>query len=171
MVAETKELKTPSGIVIAKDDAVLVADTDGGRVVTWTEAGFTPVAEGLAQPTALALESPTVLLVAESAAGQIVRIDLASGRRSVIAKGLDRPMGLAVLADGRIAVAEPGKGTVAAIAPKTGARSALAANLPLSLAGLRVAQNMPVGLAVGADGTLYVACPADNSLVKIAFAK
>ena len=73
--------------------------------------------------------------------------------------------------DGRIAFAEPAKGIVAAIDAKTGKRSEIAAGLPLSTAGLRVPSTTPAGLAVGADGGLYVAGSADNSIRKVTFPK
>ena len=109
--------------------------------------------------------------MAETDAGQVTRVDLKSGARTVVLKGLDHPQGLALLKDGRIAVAETAKGVVAAFDAKTGARAELAKGLPLSAAGLRVPITVPTGMTTGPDGTLYVVGIADNSLWKISFAK
>jgi hypothetical protein len=69
--------------------------------------------------------------------------------------------------DGRPAVVESGLGRVSALDPKTGARTDLASGLALSLEGLDLPQDANGGIAVGQDGTIYVSCPGNNSIVAI----
>ena len=170
VVRESRDEIAPSGVVLAPSGEIIVTEITRGAVLKWTDEGFVAIAEGLAEPTAIALDSPTSILVTETNAGQISRIDLLSGQRTVVASGLDRPQGVVKLHDGQIAFAESGRGVVAVISPD-GHRHELASGLSLSTAGLRVPSTVPIGMAVDSDGTLYVACAGDNRIVKIAIAK
>lgn len=167
LVLDVKDLGAPRGLVLGAEGEVVVADAAGGRLLRVTTGGVQPLATGLAEPVALAWERPGVVLVAEAAAGRISRVTLADGARSTVVEGLRRPNALALLPDGRIVVAEPGAGEVLAIDPRSSARTLLASGLALSLEGLDLPANTNGGVAVAPDGTIHVACPADNSIVRI----
>lgn len=172
IIAETAEVKAPSGVVLTAAGDVIAAEPGAGhkntgRIVRWSAAGLTTVADGLSQPTALAWFSDDVVLVTETEAGVVARIELGSGRRTVIAAGFDRPNGVAVLPDGRIAVAEGENGRIFVVDATGKSKTEIAGGLALSVAGFRVPPTTPVGLAADADGTLYVSCPGDNRILKI----
>ncbi len=120
----------------------------------------------LHEPVALVLETDTSVLVTEIASGTVSRVDLESGQRTPLITGLHTPLGLARLLDGRIAVVEP-RGTVTAYDLVTGQGTELATGLPVSLDHHDLPDNTPLGIAVGQDGSIYVSCGGDNSIVKI----
>ena len=82
----------PSGLAATKDD-LWVADYLAGVVYQVVADGVTlpqpvPVATGLAGPEGLAVYKNGSLLVVESTAGRLSKINLATGQVSVVAKGL-----------------------------------------------------------------------------------
>lgn len=81
-------LFVPSGVAATRTD-LWVADWASGMV--WQVAGDgapEPVATGLANPEGLAVDSDGLLLVVESGAGRLTRIDLSTGVTSTVAEGL-----------------------------------------------------------------------------------
>jgi sugar lactone lactonase YvrE len=178
VVAEFRTLKAPRGIAFAPGGDLVVADAATGRLVRLRgdgsdgEAAVREIAKHLREPVGVAADSPqrsgAAVLVTERAAGTVVRIDLATGRRSVLAEHLSRPSAAARLPDGRVAVVEPDLGRVVAVDPRSGVRDILARGLALSLKGIDFPANTNTGLAVGSDGAVHVACAGDNSIVTIA---
>jgi sugar lactone lactonase YvrE len=167
IVAETTAVKAPRGVAITATGEVLVADAVGNRIVRMAGADVIDVATGLHHPVGLVMENEVTAIVSEVGTGTISRINLRNGQRTVIASGLSAPTGLARMKDGRVAVVEPGKGTVIAIELETGNRMTLASGLALSLAEFHLPQDTNAGIAVARDGTIFVACPGDNTVVKI----
>ncbi|WP_320672003.1 NHL repeat-containing protein [Patulibacter defluvii] len=136
-------------------------------------------------PGAVAFDGAGNLWVADTYNSRLVRIDRAGAVAYTSPRGqLSRPRGLASAADGSVYVADTGHGTVLRIAPDgttttvrgglgrpsavaTGPGDGLWATTASSLldlrAGVRIAPpgggswDHPTGLAVGPDGTLYVA--------------
>lgn len=81
-------LFVPSGLA-ATETELWVADWASGMV--WQVAGDGaphPVATGLANPEGLAVDSDGSLLVVESGAGRLTRIDLSTGATRTVAEGL-----------------------------------------------------------------------------------
>lgn len=127
------------------------------------------VATGLANPVALAHAGPGQVYVTLHQAGQVVRVDLATGETTVVAEGLAEPEGLAVRLGGNLIVAETGKRRVVNIDPATGAVTALADDL---LMGFPLSVGMPPqgitsGVAVGPDGAVYFSTDVDCSVYRI----
>jgi hypothetical protein len=102
------------------------------------------------------------LYVTETRTGQLSRIDLATGRRTLIASGLQAPEGVAVLADGAVAVVEAGAKRVTRVDPG-GARAVIADKLPV---GLGYGPSLFRGLAA-TDSAIYVASDVENSIYKL----
>lgn len=167
LVADSKALENPRGVALTSTGDVIVADPDANRLVKLVGDDVETVVAGLKEPIALLLENDTSALITEVASGTISRVDLVSGRRTVLASGLDDPRGLAVMQDGRLAVVEPGPGRVTAVDANTGRKTVLAEGLPLSITHMHLPKNTPVGITVGRDGSLYVACGTDNRIVKL----
>ncbi|MDX2144550.1 MAG: hypothetical protein SFV19_14440 [Rhodospirillaceae bacterium] len=164
---ESTAVKAPRGIALTSAGDVIVVDAEGGRIVKVTDSGVTDLATGLTKPIGLVLESDTVAWVTEFETGAVKRVDLSTGKTTELAKGLGKPTAVAVMKDGRLAVVESGLGRVSALDAKTGARTDLASGLALSLEGLDLPQDANGGIAVGRDGTIYVSCPGNNSIVAI----
>jgi DNA-binding beta-propeller fold protein YncE len=88
-----------------------------------------------------------------------------------VATGLDRPSGIAALPGGSLAVAETGAHRIAGIS-RTGVVSVLAGGGGPGHAdgpGTAASFSGPTGLAVGPDGTLYVADTGNHCLRRVAF--
>jgi len=170
VVVESTAVGTPRGIALTSQGAMIVADAREGRLLRVTAQGIATLATGLEEPVALLLENDGVALVSEARAGRVTRVDLANGGRTTLADGLARPTGLARLPDGRLVVVEPDLGRVVAVDLRSGARTILATGLKLSLEGLDLPKNTNAGVVVDRDGTIFVACPGDNSIVSMSIA-
>lgn len=150
-------LELPSGTLI-------VAETTRGKLskITGTGAGEkrAQIVGDLGAPLGLAIAGENAVYVSEMAAGLVSRIDIESGARRVLAKGLDRPQGIAT--DGSaVLVVEAGKGQLVRIEPRSAAIEVIARGLPV---GLRDVPITLAGVAVGADGTIYVTSDVENSI-------
>ena len=74
-----------------------------------------------------------------------------------------------MLPDGRVAVVEAGARRLIAIDPETGATEVLAADLPVGLVvpNTPAPVHVPSGVAVGANGILYLTSDRDHSVIKL----
>jgi sugar lactone lactonase YvrE len=106
-------------------------------------------------------------LVTDFAGGRLLQVLATTGAVQVLATGLEAPTGAVRMRDGRLAVVEAGAGRVVAIDAQSGVRTLLASGLATSLDGLDLPADTPAGIAVGANGDLYVSCPGNNSIVRL----
>jgi sugar lactone lactonase YvrE len=127
------------------------------------------IATDLAGPVGLVAADDNTVYLTEALAGQVTKVDLASGAKTVVAKDLKGPEGLALAADGKLIVAEVGAKRIIAIDPKSGAVTELAANLPIGLEGAPggLPTNLPTGIGIGANGTIYVSSDIENAIYKL----
>lgn len=168
VVAETKAIRAPRGIALARNGDLIVADAAAARLVRVTREGVLDIATGLEHPVGLLLEGDSSAIVSEYRRGSLRRVDLATGRHVEIVTGLHHPAGVARMKDGRLAIVEPELRRVLAVDPRTGARTVLANGLALSLEGLDLPRDTNAGIVVDSDGAIYVSCPGDNSIIRIA---
>jgi glucose/arabinose dehydrogenase len=167
-VAETKAIRAPRGIALARNGDLIVADAAADRLVRVTREGVLDIATGLEHPVGLLLEGDSSAIVSEYRRGSLRRVDLVTGRHVEIVAGLHHPAGVARMKDGRLAIVEPELRRVLAVDPRTGARTVLANGLALSLEGLDLPRDTNAGIVVDSDGAIYVSCPGDNSIIRIA---
>ncbi len=167
------DVATPYGVLIEPIGSVLVSSHEAGtllRLHPKDPAAREIIATGLAGPVSLAWsEEGASVYVTEATAGRISRIRLASGSRVTVAEGLTQPEGIALLPDGRIGVVEVGARHVSAIDPETGAKTVLAADLAIGglISRAPVPVGMPTGIAVDAEGAVFVVTDASNGLIKL----
>lgn len=179
-------LYDPFGVAVAGTGAVYVTDGSAGRVFRidagtagdagGTEAGVraVPVANGLDMPSAIAVLPDGNLVVANTGAHTIVRIDATSGAVTLLAGGtgergfsdgaaaaarFDGPIGVDVAADGTVYVADSYNDRIRAIAVDGTVRT---------VAGGDGTLDTPCGVAVATDGTVYVADTGHGSVARIA---
>lgn len=163
--------KAPYDAIPMDDGSVLVAEIATGSLLRVSGADFKDrklVAGGLAGPVQMVLGRDGAVVLTE-AAGNLVRIDLASGAKTVLASGLALPEGLSQTPWGSFIVAETAARRLTEIDPGTGNRRVVAENLPIGLEG---GPGMPppyvvTGVAVGDDGTIYLSCDRNNAVLKI----
>jgi sugar lactone lactonase YvrE len=101
--------------------------------------------------------------------GQLLRINLSNGEKSVVVDGLDQSEGFDVAPDGTIVLAEVGKQRIIRIDPKNGAISEIARNLAI---GYPAASGSPAvfittGVGVSDSGAIYVSSDVNTAIYKI----
>ena len=165
-------LKAPMDALFLPDGSVVYTEIAAGSVTQASGAGFKErkiLAQGMAGgPLQLALGADGALYVTE-AAGNLYRIDLASGNKTLVADKLALPEGIAQTPWGSWIVAETAARKLTEIDPATGSRRTVADNLPIGLeAGPGLPPPyVPTGVAVGPDGTIYFSADRNNAVYKI----
>jgi sugar lactone lactonase YvrE len=149
------QLPPPLGLALGGEGAAYVTAPFVGGVfrVDLHTRSVTRVASDLEWPTSVLALPGGALVVVETGAGRIVRIE-PGGARRVLASGLTTPVGLAQRGISYL-TAEPSSGHVLSI------REGIAPTL--------VASNLdePTGIAVDAAGRVYVAESASGRIVRI----
>lgn len=162
----------PGGMLELADGSVIVAETGTGKIlkVSGDEGATREVlAENLTEPMGLAIAADgKTIYVADAGSGQIISIELASGKQTVVKTDLSMPEGIAIDARGSLFVAEVGARRVLKIAPD-GLTEIIADDLPLGLKGYPglPPSFLPTGIAVGNDGVVYISSDIDNTILKI----
>ncbi|MBN9002623.1 MAG: SMP-30/gluconolactonase/LRE family protein, partial [Rhizobiales bacterium] len=165
-------LKAPYDAVRLDDGSLLVNELGTGSLVRLSgEHGKDRkvIAADLKGPVGLVVTDADTAYLTEAFTGQVLRVKLSNGEKTVVAKDLKMPEGLAVASDGTLIVAEVGAKRIVAIDPKDGKLTEIAGNLPI---GLEAAPglpptNLPTGVAVGANGTIYMTSDIENAIYKI----
>ena len=164
-------LKAPMDALFLDDGSLVFAEIATGEVTHASGADFKErkvIAKSLAGPVQMILGKDGALYVTE-AAGNLTRISLADGSKTVVADKLVLPEGLAQTPWGTIVVAEAAARRLVEINVADGSRRTVAENLPIGLeAGPGLPPpNVPTGVAVGADGVIYMSADRNNAIYKI----
>ena len=163
---EWRDFRGVQSAIELQDGSLVLAETAAGKLTRTFGANAierTDVANALRAPLGLALAGRDAVYVSEMLAGEVSRVELVNGAVSLVAQGLDRPQGVAVAADGALLVVEAGRAQLTRVDSRTGAKSVIARGLPI---GLNVAASL-VGVAVGANGVIYVTSDIENSIWKL----
>ena len=164
------------GVAVAPDGAVVFAESGRGRVLSVKGGVVDELATGLARPMGVAVASDGTVYVAEASAGRVVK--LARGKAEAVLDGLTEPQGLA-LCGSKLYTIDIAAKELIALDLTTGARSLIADMLPVGApAGMTFKQLGGVGdmcgpmhsftgLAAGYDGTIYIACDAEGSVIAV----
>jgi sugar lactone lactonase YvrE len=163
--------KAPMDAIPLDDGSTLVAEIATGsllRVRGDHGQDRQTLAQGLGGPVQMVLGRDGAVYLTE-AAGQLSRIDLATGAKTVLATGLALPEGLAQTPWGSFIVAETAAKRLTEIDPVSGRKTEVAAGLPI---GRPAGPGMPppyivTGVAVGADGTVFVSSDLNNGIYRI----
>jgi sugar lactone lactonase YvrE len=159
---------SPSGVVFA--------ELGTGRLLSLRSGGIEELATGLREPVGVAVDPDGACLVAEAAAGRVVRVD--GSRLDTAAANLERPQGIC-LRDGVLYVVDAGAKELIAFDMNTGIRQTVASGLPVGpppgvvpkpLKGMPPfsgPQGPFAGIAAAADGTLYVSADGDGSVLAL----
>ena len=160
-LSEWNGFKSPGDALELPNGDIVVAETATGNLVRVTDHKI--LAAGLSAPIALADAGNNAVYVSETGSGQVTRIDLKTGQKSLIAPRLSSPEGLAVATDGAILVVEVGAKRVTRLDLKTAMRSVIASNLPI---GLSTGPSLYRGIAVS-PSAIYINSDIENSIYKL----
>jgi sugar lactone lactonase YvrE len=164
-------LKAPMDALFLDDGSLVFAEIATGEVTRASGADFKQrnvIAKGLAGPVQMVLGKDGALYVTE-AAGNLTRINMTDGSKTVVADKLLLPEGVAQTPWDTFIVAEAAARRLVEINPVDGTRRTVAENLPIGLeAGPGLPPpNVPTGVAVGADGVIYMSADRNNAIYKI----
>ena len=164
-------LKAPMDALFLDDGSLMFAEIATGEVTRASGADFKErkvIAKGLAGPVQMMIAKDGALYVTE-AAGNLTRINMTDGSKTVVADKLALPEGVAQTPWGTFIVAEAAARRLVEIDPANGSRRTVAENLPIGLeAGPGLPPpNIPTGVAVGADGVIYISADRNNAIYKI----
>ncbi len=164
-VRDVGGFEQPSAAIELADSSLVVAEPIAGRIVRVQGDNRHDIAAGLRYPAALADAEDGTVYVGESGTGRLLRVAVADGTVSEIARGLGAIRAVAVLAGGAVAVLDAEAGSVTLVGPGA-SRVELVRDLPIGY--LREPYFRSGGLAVGGDGTVYVAADVENAIYRIA---
>ncbi len=183
---EAARFRDPFGVAVAKDGAIYVSDGDTGNIWQLDDKGAgRVVAQGLNTPSGLAVDGNGQLVVAETGAHTIKRINPQDGAATIIAgqenqagfadgdaktAQFNGPIGLALAADGTIYVADTYNDRIRAIDPNGKVRAIAGGDGPGFADGTATTARFhtPCGLAIRADGSLLVADTGNHRLRLVA---
>lgn len=172
---KTKEMlhdfKAPHDAIKLSDGSILVNELGSKSLVRASgEHGKdrTVVVGGLEGPVGMVAGPGGAVYVTEAFAGQVSKVE-ADGKKAVVAKDLKGPEGIALAGDGKLIVAEVGAKRIVSIDPANGAVTEIAANLPIGLPATPggLPSNIPTGVGVGANGTIYFSSDVENAIYKV----
>lgn len=164
-------LKAPFDAIPMADGSLVYAEIATGSITRASGAQWADrkvIAQGLAGPVQMVLGKDGALYVTE-AAGKLVRVNMADGSKTTVAEGLALPEGVAQTPWGSFIVAESAAKRLVEIDPANGTRRTVAENLPIGMPG---GAGMPppyvvTGVAVGADGSIYMSADLNNAIYRI----
>ncbi|GAA3371274.1 SMP-30/gluconolactonase/LRE family protein [Streptomyces antimycoticus] len=175
--ARATGLDQPTGIAVAPDGSLVVAETGAGRILRIDDTDTVSVlAEGLDHPLDVAFDREGRCYVSDDRRGAVLRLE--DGVAVVVADGLGAPQGLAVRGDELFTV-EVAHRRLRAISPATGASRVEAENLAVGLPpGITRTEPEPIpgvpgrprqfaGLAVAPDGALLVSANGEGSVLRL----
>ncbi len=164
------------GVAIAADGAVIAADLGAGRVVSIRAGETEALASGLSQPIDVAITASGDRLVSESGAGRVVT--LVRGGIETVIDGLQRPHGITVRGQ-HLYIVDVGAKAVIEFDMAARVRRTIAADLPIGappgvtpkplrgIPGLSGPMGPFAGIALGADGTLYISADGEGSIIAL----
>jgi DNA-binding beta-propeller fold protein YncE len=179
-------LSDPFGVAVNEDGAVYVTDGLGGRIYRVDAAGrLALITEKLDMPSALAIAADDSLIVANTGAHTIVRVNVADGSVTTMAgqpnlsgrsegpanaARFNGPIGIGIAPDGTIYVADSYNDRICAIDAAGNVRTLAGGHEPGFRDGMGDVAlfDTPCGVVVAQDGTLIVADTGNHRLRRIA---
>ncbi|MEJ8303562.1 S-layer homology domain-containing protein [Saccharibacillus sacchari] len=183
-VVDSVYVQQPEGIAFdGSSNTVYVADKAGNRIVKSTltrDSGSTFLSENevfldgrkISEPKDVAFANG-ILYISSESNGEIWQSD-AAGNVSTLSAGLNRPTALTADGQGNLYVAETGNNRILKIDAMLGGSGQVVAGTNVQAMGeaggdpLQTALNAPEGVAVAADGTLYISDTGNHRVLKIA---
>lgn len=188
-----KYLPEPFGLAVAEQGDIFFSESNSGRIYRVPAAGYSRralsrenivVAEGFETPSAIALERDGNLIVANTGAHTIARIDFKVNKWRVIAgkdgvsgfadgpgkeARFNGPVGLALDQDGTIFVADTYNDRIRAISPAGVVRTLAGGGEPgfRDGTGEEARFDTPCGIAIARDGGLLIADTGNHRIRRV----
>lgn len=164
------------GVALGSDGSVIFADGGAGRVLRAQGTDVEELASGLDTPMGVAVDNSGVVYASEMGSGRIVKCS--GGHAETVLDGLGRPQGIAIAA-GKLYVVDVQSKKLLRYDLARATCETLATGLPVSapagmtpkLLGEVGDMSGPMvpfcGIAVGDNGTVYVAGDAEGSVLAV----
>lgn len=164
------------GVAEGPGGAVVFADYDTGTVMSAAGGEVSELAGGLDKPMGVAVAADGTVYVAESGKGRVVKI--AGGRTETVLDGLGQPEGIAIR-DGKLFALDVATKQVIESDLSGGGQRVIASGLPVGAPAGVVPKPLGgvgdmcgkmtsfAGIAVGADGTIYLSADAEGSVIAL----
>ena len=164
------------GIAEGPGGEVAFADYETGRVMLAQKGQVLELAGGLDKPMGVAIAADGTVYVAESGAGRVSK--LTGGKTEAVIDGLGEPQGIAI-GGGKLFVLDVATKQVIESDLFGGRQRVIAGQLPVGSPPGVIAKPLGgvgdmcgpmtsfAGIAVGADGTLYVSADAEGSVLAL----
>lgn len=155
----------PTDALPLADGSILVAEEGTGSIVRARGPELKDrdvVAERVDHPMQMTIARDGGLYVTQ-ATGTLLRVDLGDRSTRTIATGLELPKGVAQTPWGTFVVLEAAARRLTEVEPASGERRTIASDLPVGMAGAI----MPTGVAVDADGNVYLSADANNAIYTV----
>ena len=155
----------PAAAVLLADLSLVVAEPFSGRLLSVKDDERRVIIDGLNYPAAIEDAGNGSVLVADSGSGDLLRVATADGAVTTLARDLGRCRSISVAVDGTTFVLDAAGGRVLAISPADGQVTPIADGLPVGYLAEPYARSG--GIAVGGDGSIYVAADVENAIYRI----
>lgn len=163
--------KVPLDAIPMDDASVLVLELGSGSIVRASGdklAQRETIVSGLKLPVQMIRGADGQVYVTELG-GRLLRVPATGGTPVVVAEGLAQPEGLAQTPWGSFIVAEVGARRLTEIDPTNGSRRTVADGLPIGAPQVpgQPPAGVPTGVAVAADGSVYLSSDLNNAIYRI----
>jgi len=171
-LATYHDLEDPVDALLLDNGDVVVAEQGRGRLLlidASDPANRKTVAEGITGMAAMRPYSNDEVYLTDVLEGELLRVNIRSGDKTVLSRGLHKPEGFDVAPDGNIVLAEVGKRRVVHINVGSGAVTEIARNLAIGYPGATGSPPgyIQTGVGVSANGTIYVSSDVNTAIYKI----
>lgn len=164
-IREISGLNRPGACIECDDGTIVVTEPLAGRILSISGDQKNVLAEGLQFPAGLADAHDGSIYVSESASGRLLRLRLKDCQVSMVAEGLGAISAIATTPDGRVAVLDVKGGRLLLLEPVSGDAALVAHGLPVGFLTQPYAKSG--GLALGSEGSIYIAADLENALYRI----
>ena len=164
-VRDVNGFDRPSAAIECEDGSLIVAEPGAGRLVRVKGGAHTTIVDGLNSPSALVDAGEDAVYVAESGVGRLLLVSMSDGAVHVVADGFGAMCAIAVGPGRTVAVLDARDGRLSLVEVASGVTTPVARGLPVG--HLNAPYPRSGGVAVGIDGSLYVAADVENALYRI----